>query len=176
MKNVAAKLSALGLSGALVVAGSFIAPFENSTTDPAKLAVHADPIGIPTGCWGSVKPNYVLGQQLTEQECTEQYAADLEERDRQLRSLVKVPLSEPEYVAYLSFLYNVGAANFRSSTLLKHLNAGKRIDACIELTHACSEKRGTCKGWIYAGDEPWPGLIKRRADERDLCLKGAIDG
>ena len=175
MKNIAAKLSTLGLSAALVVAGAFIAPLENNTTDPAKLAVHADPIGIPTACWGSVKPNYVIGQPLTEQECTEQFAADLEERDRQLRTLVKVSLSEPEYVAYLSFLYNVGAANFGSSTLLKHLNAGKRIDACIELTHACSKKRGTCDGWIYAGDKPWPGLVKRRAAERDLCLEGAIN-
>ena len=175
MKSITSKLTAAGLGAAIVAAGAFIAPFENNTTDPAKLAVHADPIGIPTGCWGSVKPDYVIGQQLTEQECTEQFASDLTERDRQLQSMVKVPLSEPEHVAYLSFLYNVGAANFQASTLLKHLNAGKRIDACIELTHACSTKRGTCKGWIYAGDEEWPGLIKRRAAERDLCLKGVFN-
>jgi lysozyme len=176
MKNIAAKLSALGLSAAMVVAGTFIAPREIAPGDPASFAVHADPIGIPTACYGSVKPGLVVGQQNTEDECAEMFAADLQEHDRQLRQSVKVELSEAEYVAYLSFHYNVGAANFRSSTLLKHLNAGKHIDACIELTHACSEKQGTCKGWIYAGDKPWPGLITRRADERDLCLKGAIDG
>lgn len=174
MKNLTSRLAALGLSAGLVAAGAFIAPLENNTTDPTNLSVHADPIGIPTGCWGSVKPHYVVGQRLTEQECTEQFAADLEERDRQIRKLVKVPLSEPEYVAYLSFLYNVGVANFQDSTLLKHLNAGKRIDACIELTHACSAKRGTCKGWIYADGKEWPGLISRRAAERDLCLQGVI--
>tara|TARA_Y100000034_G_scaffold135493_1_gene207627 strand:+ start:5012 stop:5545 length:534 start_codon:yes stop_codon:yes gene_type:complete len=175
MKSIAARLSALGLGAGLVAAGAFIAPFENSTTDPAALAVHADPIGIPTACYGSVKPNYIIGQTLTEQECTEQFSADLKEHDRQLRQAVKVELSDPEYVAYLSFHYNVGASNFRSSTLLKYLNAGKRIDACIELTHACSTKRGTCNGWIYAGDKEWPGLVTRRAAERDLCLKGATN-
>ena len=175
MQNIRNGLAKAGAAALLIAAGVFIAPFENNTTDPAKLAVHADPIGIPTACYGSVKPNYIVGQPLTEQECTEQFAADLEEHDRQLRQAVKVALSEQEYVAYLSFHYNIGAANFRSSTLLKHLNAGKRVDACIELTHACSTKRGTCNGWIYAGDKEWPGLIKRRAAERDLCLEGAIN-
>ncbi|CAM3897795.1 lysozyme [Rheinheimera salexigens] len=175
MKSITARLSGLGLAGVILAAGAFIAPLENDTNDPAKLAVHADPIGIPTACYGSVKQGLVIGDAFTVEQCDQQFAADLKLHDMQLRNAVKVKLTEQEHTAYLSFHYNVGAFNFKQSTLLSLLNSDMRIDACIELTHACSSSSNTCKGWIYAGGKELVGLRTRRRLERDLCLKGVIN-
>lgn len=41
---------------------------------------------------------------------------------------------ELEHVAYQSFHYNVGGGNFRSSTLLRYINGGHRVEACNQLT------------------------------------------
>ena len=164
MKSITSKLTAAGVSAAIVAAGAFIAPFENNTTDPAKLAVHADPIGIPTACYGSVKPGLKVGDIFTEGECIEMLAADLVKHEQQLMLAVKVPLSEPEFIAYLSFHYNVGAGSFRNSTLLRYLNAGLRVEACNELPR-----------WVYADGKKWPGLVTRRAAERELCLQGVTN-
>lgn len=165
MKNIRSGLVKAGATALLVAAGVFIAPFENDTTDPAKLAVHADPIGIPTACYGSVKPGLKIGDIFTEGECIAMLRDDLVKHEHQLLSVVKVPLSEPEYIAYLSFHYNVGAGNFRSSTLLRYLNAGLRVEACNELSR-----------WVYADRQKLPGLVSRRAAERNLCLKGVLNG
>ena len=89
-------------------------------------------------------------------------ADDLTRHNEQLLQAVTVPLSEQEHAAYLSFHYNVGAGNFRSSTLLRHLNAGERIEACKQLSR-----------WVYAKGIKLPGLVARRAAERELCLHGA---
>lgn len=174
MKNLAPKLAALGLTGAALTAAVFIAPFENDGDDPSRLAVHLDPIGIPTACYGRVRQGLVLGQQFTEDQCAQQFAEDLTQHNNQMLRAVRVQLSEQEQIAYLSFHYNVGPGAFRDSTLLRKLNEGLRVDACIELTHACSRSRGTCEGWTFAGGRQLPGLLTRRREERDLCLKGAL--
>lgn len=164
MQNIRNGLAKAGAAALLIAAGVFIAPFENDTTDPAKLAVHADPIGIPTACYGSVKPGLKVGDIFTEEDCIEMLAIDLATHESQMMQVVKVPLSEQEFIAYLSFHYNIGAGHFRNSTLLRYLNAERRVEACNELSR-----------WIYAKGVKWPGLVKRRAAERDLCLEGAIN-
>jgi lysozyme len=44
----------------------------------------------------------------------------------------KVELTVDQKVALLDFIYNVGSGNFRSSTLLKKLNAGDYAGAAAE--------------------------------------------
>lgn len=169
MAGVKAKLAALGLGGALLAGGGFVAVHEGYVG-----GTYVDPVGIVTQCFGRVQQGAELGTEYAEDDCVQQLAEDLTQHNDQMMRAVKVPLSEPEQIAYLSFHYNVGPGAFRSSTLLRKLNAGDRVDACIELTHACSEARGTCEGWTYAGGRQLPGLITRRRDERDLCLQGAL--
>ncbi|MEN3158279.1 lysozyme [Alkalimonas sp. NCh-2] len=169
MANLASKLAALGLGTALIGGGVFIAKHEGEV-----LGTYSDPVGMTTSCYGRADPSHQLGQVFSPDECVAQLAEDIKKHDRQLTQVVRVQLSEQEYQAYLSFHYNVGPGNFRSSTLLRKLNAGDRVDACIELTHACSKTRGTCEGWTYAGGRQLPGLVTRRREERDLCLQGAL--
>jgi lysozyme len=156
LKNVTSRLLALGLSATLALAGGSIAVHEGFVP-----GTYVDPVGIVTACFGHTSQRLTLGIEMSEHDCLLLLADDLTTHNKQLMQAVKVPLSEQEHGAYLSFHYNVGSANFKSSTLLRHLNAGERIEACKQLSR-----------WVYARGVKLPGLVTRRAHERDLCLQG----
>lgn len=156
MNNFKRKLITLGLSTAIVTSGAFIADHEGFVP-----GTYVDPVGIITSCYGHTDKTLKLGQKFTEQQCLEQLAKDLAKHDKEMLSYVKVALSEQEHAAYLSFVYNVGSGNFSSSTLLKKLNNGDRVGACLQLTR-----------WVYAKGIHLNGLVKRRNAEKDLCLSG----
>lgn len=72
---------------------------------------------------------------------------------------VKVPLSQNQYDALCSFVYNLGATNFRNSTLLKKLNKKDYNGAANELLR-----------WNKQKGKVLRGLTKRRQLEKDLFL------
>lgn len=148
------KLAALGLSGALLTGGALIATHEGKVN-----RVYLDPVGILTSCYGHTGPELQQGQTFTDDQCLQQLAVDLVEHDRQLRSVVKVPMSEGEHAAYLSAVYNYGIGNFRTSAALKLLNEGKRKEACVEAIR-----------FVFSGKMFFKGLLNRRIDEAKICL------
>lgn len=154
--SIKQKLLALGLSSALATTGLFVAKHEGLV-----LGTYVDPVGIITSCYGHVDKSLKLGQKFTQDECLETLAKDLSKHNSQLISVIRVPISEQEHAAYLSFHYNVGTGNFKSSTLLRKLNKGDRVGACNELTR-----------WVYAKGRKLQGLVNRRSDEKNLCLSG----
>lgn len=58
-----------------------------------------------------------------------------------------------------SFVFNVGCANFLTSSLYRYLTAGSYLAACHQLSR-----------WVYVGQAVLPGLVARRAKEQALCL------
>ena len=76
---------------------------------------------------------------------------------------VKRPLRQQEFDALVSFVYNVGCANFRQSTILKLLNQGNKKAASAEFPK-----------WVYAAHKQLPGLVKRRERERDVFDNGYL--
>lgn len=70
---------------------------------------------------------------------------------------VKVPLTDQQYSALTSLVYNIGPTNFAKSTLLKKLNSGDYDGAASEFGK-----------WVYAGGEVATGLVRRRAAEQAL--------
>ena len=68
-----------------------------------------------------------------------------------------MPLTIDEKIALLDFIYNLGAGKFRSSTLLKKLNAGDYNGAAAEFDN-----------WDHAGGKVLAGLLKRREAETKL--------
>ena len=150
------KLLAIGLSSALATTGLFVAKHEGLV-----LGTYVDPVGILTSCFGHTGPELKLNQKFTEDQCLSQLAKDLEKHDKEMIKHIKVSLSDEEHAAYLSFVYNVGVGNFKSSTLLKNLNANKRDEACNQLTR-----------WVFAKGKKLRGLVTRREEERKLCLSG----
>lgn len=136
----------------------------NHEAPPGKppLVAYKDAVGVWTICWGhtaGVRP----GQRATKAQCHEYLQKDLEAAQSAVRRLVKVPLSQPIFDALTSFVLNVGEGNFARSTLLRKLNSRNYAGACWELDR-----------WVYGKGtkEPLRGLIVRRADERNLCLRG----
>lgn len=83
--------------------------------------------------------------------------SDLEATALRLRQAVKVPVTQGQFKALLSFAFNVGANACKGSTLLEKLNAGDEGGAAVEFTR-----------WVYAGGKKLPGLVKRRAREAEV--------
>jgi lysozyme len=103
-------------------------------------------------------PRIVPGLRMTEPEALRllrRVLADVYERD--VKRLVKAPLTQGEYDALVSFCYNVGAGNLGKSTLLRRLNAGDYEGA-----------RHQFGVWTRAKGQVLAGLVKRRAAEADL--------
>lgn len=152
--GIQAKLIA-GSGSALVLAAALVGFYEGNHP-----TAYDDPVGIPTICYGhtaSVKP----GQTLSDARCDELLAADLGHAFRVLDASVTVPLPATRRAALASFIYNVGVGSFQRSTLLQKLNAGDAAGACAELSR-----------WVKAGGRELPGLVIRRAAERELCEVG----
>ena len=157
MNTLYKKLAAYGLGGAVALSGAYlVAPWEGKEN-----RVYVDPVGILTSCYGHTGPELKKGQVFTDEQCLNQLAEDLVKHDKQMMRYIRVPLTEKEHAAYLSFTYNLGVGAFSKSTLLKKLNQKEFEAACKELDK-----------WVYAGGKKLNGLVKRRAAEREMCLEG----
>lgn len=144
-----------GLAGAVALAAvALVVPFEGKHN-----AAYLDPPGIPTICYGHTG-DVKLGDTATDTECETLLREDLAEAADAVDRLAKVPMPDTRRAAFISFVYNAGAANFARSTMLKKLNAGDAIGACNELPK-----------WVYAGGKKLNGLVRRREAERKLCLQ-----
>jgi lysozyme len=86
-------------------------------------------------------------------------AEDLARSAQIVNSLVHVYLNQNQFDALCDFAFNVGAGNFRSSTLLRLVNAGNLAAAADQFAR-----------WNLAAGKVMPGLVKRRAAERALFL------
>ncbi len=62
--------------------------------------------------------------------------------------------------AIISFIYNLGAGNYKSSTLRRKINAGDFQAASEEI-----------KKWKWAGGRILPGLVARREEESKWLLQ-----
>jgi lysozyme len=74
---------------------------------------------------------------------------------------VDVPLTPGEEAALEDFVYNLGAGNFASSTLLRKLNRGDYAGAADQL-----------ELWDHAGGKVLSGLLRRRQAEKKLFFGG----
>lgn len=82
---------------------------------------------------------------------------DLTQFERCVEESVKVPLTDSQFGALVSFCYNVGTANFKRSTLLKKLNKG--------LYHCVPEE---LQRWNRVRGRTSVGLSNRRMAECGL--------
>lgn len=84
---------------------------------------------------------------------------DLQVAELIVNTNVKVKLTQGQFDALVSFVFNLGSGNFVKSTLIKKLNAGDYAGAADEF-----------RKWVNAGGKKLPGLVKRRAAEREVFL------
>lgn len=149
-------------AGAIAIAATLITgPTGNDGLEGVQYQAYRDVVGIWTVCHGHTGKDIMLGKTYTEAECRGLLDKDLATVARQINPYIKVPLPETTRGAIYSFVYNVGAGNFKTSTLLRKINMGDTKGACDQL-----------RQWTLAGGRQWKGLITRREIEREVCLWG----
>lgn len=123
------------------------------------------PAKVPTIGYGTI--TYPNGQKvaLTDPEITESQAEEyleheINEKTSGVNKYVKIPISQNQFDALVSFAYNVGLGALQKSTLLKLLNAGDVSGAAEQFLR-----------WNKAGGVELKGLTRRREAERSLFLK-----
>lgn len=98
-----------------------------------KLKAYKDSVGVWTIGVGHTAaaglPHPVAGMVITAAEADAILTHDLLATEAQVMKLVKVHLTQNQFDALVSFVFNVGAGAFGGSTLLRKLNAGDYAQA-----------------------------------------------
>ena len=121
----------------------------------------------PAGVWtiGYGTTEYVNpGDTVTEEEACDLLRNDIQEAADAVDDLVDVELTQCQFDALVSFVYNLGRTALQNSTLLKMINQGK----------SATEVGPQFDRWIKAGGQVQPGLVRRRADERKMFELGIV--
>lgn len=127
-----------------------------------RLDAYRCPAGIPTIGYGATGPDIRMGMVWTQEQADERLAEDLARFAAGVERLVQVDLTDNQFAAIVSFAFNVGLGALRDSTLLRKLNAGDYAGAADQLPR-----------WSKGGGRVLPGLVRRRAAERELFLSDA---
>mgnify|MGYP003134789563 FL=1 len=112
--------------------------------------------GVWTIGYGHTK-DIVEGMTISKEQAEEMLVDELHEYENYINKYVTVALSQNQFDALVSWVYNLGPANLKASTLLKVLNQGKYEDVPAQI-----------KRWNKAGGKVLEGLIRRR--EAEACL------
>lgn len=97
------------------------------------------------------------GRRISKEDAEDLLRHDLRKFAKSVSLLVKVPLTDDEFAALVSFHFNTGALS--RSTLLTMLNNGDKRAAADEFLR-----------WDKVGNRQLPGLARRRKSERNLFL------
>ena len=117
--------------------------------------------GVWTIGYGHTK-DVVEGMEISQETAEEWLVKELDEYENYIHKYVSAPLSQNQFDALVSWVYNLGPANLKASTLLKVLNAGDYEGVPAQI-----------KRWNKAGGQVLEGLIRRREAEALLFLNEA---
>lgn len=127
-----------------------------------------DPPGILTVCYGHTGADVVAKRNYSLGECGALLTVDMQKAVAQVEAC-HPGLPIPVLAAFADAAYNIGptvACSRASSTAARLLYAG-------DLTGACNQLPRWDKARVLGVMMALPGLTKRRALERDLCVTGA---
>lgn len=145
-----------------------------SVHEGIRLQPYKDPIGLWTIGIGHlitpvelktdlihIKGQYYRWKQgLSEKQVFWLLEQDVKKAEDVINTAVKIPLSQNQFDALVSFVFNVGGGAFINSTLLKKLNAKNNT--------AKHEFNKWVKGRVNGKMVALPGLVKRRKEETKL--------
>ncbi len=132
-----------------------------------RLTAYKDSVGVWTIGYGHTGADVKPGMTITNARADELLKSDLRTAERAVDNAVTVPLSDNQFGALVSFVFNVGVGAFNGSTLLRKLNAGDYASVPSELARW---NKGTIKGKKVV----IPGLVNRRAAEIGLWATGSF--
>lgn len=127
--------------------------------EDCKLIAYRDGGGVLSIGYGSTE-NVTDGMTITLLEADNRLRNKLTIISNALSKLVCVPLSQNQFDALCSFIYNVGIHAFERSTMRTMINNGLFASAAAQF-----------KFWCMDNGKRIPGLVKRRFFERQLFEK-----
>lgn len=101
--------------------------------------------------------NLEFGEIISQEESDDFFADDFQNTLHALDDLVTVELSDSQSVALLDFIFNLGAENLKTSTLLAKLNQSDYHNASLEFPK-----------WDHCNHIVSEGLLNRRLAEQKL--------
>ena len=99
------------------------------------------------------------GDEWSEDHANHMLEVELEEYENYVSTAVTVPLSQNQFDALVSWVYNLGNGNLTSSTMLKVLNSGDYDGVPAQIIR-----------WNTAGGKVLEGLNRRRQAEADMFV------
>ena len=93
-------------------------------------------------------------QEITQEEAEEMLASELGEYEGYINDIVECDLEQYQFDALVSWVYNLGPNNLKSSTLISVLNDKKYNDVPAQI-----------RRWNKAGGKVLAGLTRRREAE-----------
>ena len=97
------------------------------------------------------------GMSITQHQCDVMLEVDIEQYENYVNDYVVVSLTQNQFDALVSWVYNLGPTNFRKSTMLKVLNDGNYDEVPYQM-----------KRWVHANGKILKGLVLRREAEAEL--------
>lgn len=136
----------------------FIIAFEGIRTTPYLCSANVATIGVGTTIYPNGVKVTMKDKQITLEQAKEYLLHDLKKFEEGVNKLIKVKLNQNQFDALVSFAYNCGLANLKSSTLLKLVNAMPTSEAIFN----------QFLRWNKAGGKEINGLTRRRKAEAEL--------
>lgn len=128
-----------------------------------RLTAYICPAGVPTIGYGSTQ-GVKMGECITEEEADRLLIADIERICYPcIEAFVEADLTQPQFDALCSWIFNLGCGAFKGSTFRTMLNSGN-IDGAV----------AQMKRWDKGGGKVLPGLVKRRHAEAALFLSEPV--
>lgn len=122
--------------------------------------VYEDVAGLKTIGYGHCLTSEEDYSEISEDEAEGLLLEDIAEAEECINNLVDAPLTQNQFDALVSLVFNIGSRAFQNSTLLRSLNqenyeaVGKQWDR-----------------WVYAAGKRVRGLELRRMEEKTLFLQ-----
>lgn len=133
------------------------------TFEGCRLVAYKDGNGIWTIGYGHTGPDVIEGLTCTLAIAQAWLDQDLATADAAIADWVKRSLTQNQYDALVSLVFNIGQGNFAKSTVLRQLNQGNAVGACAAIAM-----------WNKVDGQVSRGLVTRRAAEQALFMtKGA---
>lgn len=117
-------------------------------------ATGGDPWTIGYGCTG---PEIKEGVVWTQNEADQNLLSRLNTLSDKLQDLITVELTDNQFNAIVSLVYNIGIGNFEKSTMLRLINLGAMTKAADQFLV-----------WSKAGGKEMSGLLARRQAEKRM--------
>jgi len=115
---------------------------------------------VPTIGWGSTGPDIHMGMTWTQEQADARFATDLNRFANSVEAMLAgSKTTQGQYDAMCSLAYNIGAENFRKSTLRRLHLAGKSDQAAAQFDV-----------WNKQAGVVLKGLVRRRAAEKAMYL------